>query len=78
MDNNSFYFVNNKIIGIIFEVPYACGGYSIYEEREHINFKRRCIINDCSSSIAMLYLYAHLIIMEKSNTNTHLQTNAMR
>lgn len=33
MDNNSFYFANNKI-GIIFEVPYACGGYSIYEEKE--------------------------------------------
>lgn len=32
MDNNSFYFINNKI-GVIFEVPYACGGYSIYEEK---------------------------------------------
>lgn len=31
MDNNSFYFTNNKI-GITFEVPYVCGGYSIYEE----------------------------------------------
>lgn len=31
MDDNSFYFIDNKI-GIIFEVPYACGGYSIYEE----------------------------------------------
>lgn len=31
MDDNSFYFMDNKI-GIIFEVPYACGGYSIYEE----------------------------------------------
>ncbi|MCI9565166.1 MAG: hypothetical protein HFG30_04045 [Eubacterium sp.] len=33
MDNSSFYFIGNKI-GIIFEVPYACGGYSIYEEKE--------------------------------------------
>ena len=33
MDNNSFYFINDKI-GIIFEVPYACGGYSIYEEKK--------------------------------------------
>lgn len=32
MDNNSFYLINNKL-GIIFEVPYACGGYSIYEEK---------------------------------------------
>lgn len=32
MDRNSFYFINDGI-GIIFEVPYVCGGYSIYEER---------------------------------------------
>ena len=31
MDDNSFYFIDNKI-GIIFEVPYVCGEYSIYEE----------------------------------------------
>lgn len=31
MDNNNFYFIDDKL-GIIFDVPYACGGYSIYEE----------------------------------------------
>lgn len=38
MDDYSFYYTNGKI-GIIFDVPYACGGYSIYESKVGENYE---------------------------------------